>query len=66
MTGRELSVDDRDWVATMMESTGAREKTESMARHYCESARAALDGLPATPYKDAMFGITDFVIARES
>lgn len=66
MTGRELTGDDRDWVAAMMESTGAREKTEAMARSYCEAARASLDGLPPTPYKDAMIAITDFVIARES
>lgn len=66
MKGREITDADRDWIAGQMESTGARDQTESLAQSYCTHARDALSGLPESVYKDAMLNIVDFVVARDS
>ena len=64
MEGAEISEDDREWVASAMEATGAREHTETLARQYAAEARAALEELPASPYRDSMANLADFVLAR--
>lgn len=66
MTGRPVSEDDRAWIHTVMETTGARERTEALARSYCEQARASLEALAPTAYRDAMFGLTEYVLVRPS
>ncbi len=57
---------DRAWVREMLGVTGAREKTELLARDYVAKARAALDPLPPSTFTDAMLGIADFVLLRDS
>ncbi len=66
LRGRPIGDEDREWIVTQMERTGARERTESRAREYIEGARAHLATLPATPYRDAAYGITEFVLVRGS
>ncbi len=57
---------DRAWVREILGTAGAREKTELLARDYASKARAALDALPASTYTEAMLGIADFVLLRDS
>ena len=66
MKGQNLSAEDRTWVSDMLERTGARERSEAMAREYAAEARAALDDLPPGVYRESMLGLTDFVIVRGS
>lgn len=64
MEGTEIDEDDREWVASSMEATGARERAEVIARQYAAEARAALEELPPSPYREAMASLADFVLAR--
>ncbi len=57
---------DRAWIREMLGLTGAREKTELLARDYAAKARAALDVIPASSCTDAMLGLADFVLLRDS
>jgi len=66
MAGHPIAEKDRHWVAAILESTGARARTEAIAREYADKARAALDFLPATPYRDSMLGLAEFVLVRGS
>lgn len=66
MQGRELTVDDRGWVADTLEATGARSRTECLARQYVDEAAAQLDRLPGSPYRDAMAAMAEFVLVRVS
>lgn len=64
MTGRAIADQDRHWAATVLESSGARARTEAVAREYSEKARAALEPLPASGYRESMLGLTEFVLVR--
>jgi geranylgeranyl pyrophosphate synthase len=64
LNGATLSAGDREWVATLVESSGARERTESLARNYAAKARVALDRIPPSTYRDSMLGLTEFVVVR--
>ena len=64
--GGELEAADREWIGAMVERTGAREQTETVAREYAETARQALTALPSSPYRDSMAGLVDFVLSRGS
>jgi geranylgeranyl pyrophosphate synthase len=66
MKGKVLTEDDRRWTAAAIESTGAHEKTAALAREYAEDARNALAGIPPSIYRDAMFGLTEFIVVRGS
>ena len=66
MIGRAISDQDRAWAAALMDQTGARAKTEATARAYADRARAALAPLTGSVYKDAMLGLVEFVLIRES
>ena len=66
MAGENLTLDDREWVAAMVKSTGAQERTEALARKYVAHARAALESLPAGRHVDAMHGIAEFILLRDS
>lgn len=66
MKGNPLSKSDRLWVSEMLESTGARERTEQIAREYIDEARAAIAPLPSSIYRDAMLGLAEFVVVRGS
>jgi octaprenyl-diphosphate synthase len=61
-----ISDTERAWVREMLGATGAREKTELLARDYVAKARAALDALPVSTFTEAMLGIADFVLLRDS
>jgi geranylgeranyl pyrophosphate synthase len=64
LKGKPLSDDDRAWVAEAIESSGAREQTETIVREYIDEARTAIAGLPATPYRESMMGLAEFVLVR--
>jgi len=64
MRGADPTEADRDWVHAMLIETGARGRTEKLAKAYATSARAALAPLPDTPYRDSMRDLVDFVLAR--
>lgn len=66
LLGTHLTDGDRAWVTEILESTGAREKTESLAREYASEAQAALAGIPSSVYKASMLGLTEFVLVRGS
>ena len=62
----EITNADRVWVREMLGVTGAREKTELLARDYATKARVALDTLPHSTYTEAILGIADFILLRDS
>lgn len=64
MKNSDLTDSDHQWIAEMMESSGALEKTEAIALEYTDEAAQSLAPLPDSPYKDAMCGILDFVLIR--
>jgi octaprenyl-diphosphate synthase len=66
MIGRRIADPDRAWAARAMECSGARARTEAIARKYAASAYAALEPAPRTPYKDSMQALTEFVLVRDS
>jgi len=66
MKGATLMDEDRDWIAEMLEQSGAPERTEAVAREYSDQARAALLELPAGVYRDSMMGLAEFVLVRGS
>ncbi len=66
MTGGELSEEDKEWVGTVIESTGVQSRTEAVAQGYADDARRAIQDLPASRYKDTMVGLTEFALARVS
>jgi len=64
MADASISDDDRMWVSTMVERTGAGERTQALAREYIQDALRQLAGLPAGPYRDSMEGLAEFVLIR--
>jgi len=61
-----MTPDDRAWVRQMLGATGAREKTELLARDYVAKGKATLDALPPSPQTEALLGIADFVLLRDA
>jgi octaprenyl-diphosphate synthase len=61
-----LTENDQAWIAEMVEKTDARAITEAAARAYADRALDALRGLPASPYRDSMEGIVEFILVRAS
>ncbi len=66
MTGGELSEEEKEWVGTVIESTGVRARTEAVAQGYADDARRAIQDLAPSRYKDTMVGLTEFALARVS
>jgi octaprenyl-diphosphate synthase len=66
LAGSPITEAEREWVQSAMESTGARERTESLAREHIDCARAFLSALPPSPYRDAIYGVAEFVLVRGS
>lgn len=66
MKGRHLTDDDKEWVYESIESTGARQKVEAIARDYAEKAHSAIEGLEHGPFRDSLMGLTEFVLVRGS
>ncbi|NIA13817.1 MAG: hypothetical protein GWP08_07025 [Nitrospiraceae bacterium] len=66
LSGTPLDEADRAWVGQALAASGARERTESLARDYARAACDALAALPDSPHKDSMAGLTEFVLTRGS
>lgn len=66
LKGRPLSDADRTWVTDAIESSGARDQTEALVREYLDEARACVAPLPATPYRDSLLGLAEFVLVRSA
>ncbi len=64
--GNDLTDEDRAWLGERLQTTGAHDKAESLARKYLEDGRAAVAALPQSPYTEAMLGISEFVMQRNS
>jgi len=66
MVGSTITDSDREWLAARLDDTGARAHTETVARQYAADACAALAPFPASLHKDAMLGLSEFVLVRGS
>lgn len=64
MAGPDITDEDRAWIADALERTGARRRTDALARLHVDEARAALDTLPPSPYRDSMYRLLDFCLTR--
>ena len=53
-------------VVAAVESTGAIHYTAALAGRHADAAIAALDGIPDSPYKDALLQLARFAVARTS
>jgi octaprenyl-diphosphate synthase len=56
LMGRALTDEDREWVARSLDTSGARARTEALARKYADDALNALAPLPSN----------DFILVRGS
>lgn len=66
LLGNDVTDDDRAWVREKLATSGARDKTDALARDYIAKARAALENLPGNTYSASMSGLADFVLVRDS
>lgn len=66
LKGTALTSDDRSWIAELLDASGARDKTEALAREYADDAKSEIAGLSASPYREALMNLTEFVVARAS
>ena len=66
MAGADITENDREWVARKVCSTGARDRTLSLARKYVDHAHAALGDLPRSSFTEALAGVADFVLIRDA
>ena len=64
--GNAMTAEDRGWVRRKLAETGAREKTEILAREYVNRGKAALEAIPGSGESDAMLGIAEFVLLRDA
>lgn len=64
LRGSELSDQDRDWIIQRAHETGAKDRAEQLTLDYANRAREALSVLPASPYRDSMESIVEFVLVR--
>jgi octaprenyl-diphosphate synthase len=62
----EISDADRAWVRKQLGTTGAREKTELLARDYAAKARAAIESLGPSPHAETILALADFILLRDS
>ena len=66
LEGEPLSAADREWIAQLLERSGARERCEGLANRYVADALAALEALPQNAYVESMRGLLEFVVIRNS
>jgi octaprenyl-diphosphate synthase len=66
MVGGPITDEQRRWLAAKLASTGARDKAETVAQHYADDACATIADLPESPYKEAMRGLTRFILVRDA
>lgn len=62
----EMDGADRHWLSHVLQETQARQRTLDIARQHIDVARAALAELPASVYRDSLWGLTEFVLSRDS
>jgi len=62
----EGGLDQLAEIQSVIEATGALDYTADQARTAADTAIAALDGLPETPYKQGLAIIADFAVRRRS
>lgn len=65
MAGAVLSESDRQWVREQLRTTGAFERTETLAKQYLADALRALDRIPPSRYTESMAGLAEFIVERE-
>jgi octaprenyl-diphosphate synthase len=56
---------DRRMLLEAVESSGALERARQRASEYAEAARRSLEGLPDSPYCDALLSIPTYIIERD-
>jgi len=64
LKGARITDADREWISSTMEVTGARERTEAVARGYIDTAQSYLEALPPSVFRDSMHGVAEFVLVR--
>ncbi len=62
---RDASRSELEEVAKLIESTGAVDYAERIAREYAERAKRALESLPDNEYREALRALLDFVVERQ-
>jgi octaprenyl-diphosphate synthase len=56
---------EREMLLEAVESSGALERARQRASEYAEVARRSLEGLPESPYCDALLSIPTYIIERD-
>ncbi|MBI5093119.1 MAG: polyprenyl synthetase family protein [Candidatus Hydrogenedentes bacterium] len=64
LKGSQITDADREWISSMLETTGARERTEAVARGFIDTAQNCLDCLPPSVFRDSMHSVAEFVLVR--
>jgi octaprenyl-diphosphate synthase len=52
-------------IARLAHEHGAIAEARALAEHYAEAARRELDGFDASPYREALQSLPDFILARD-
>ncbi|MDO4767899.1 MAG: polyprenyl synthetase family protein [Pseudomonadota bacterium] len=65
LSGADLSCTRQDAIVADVAGGGFAEKTRQEAGMYLDHARRALEGFPASPEKDILLAMADFVLIRE-
>jgi len=66
MVGHSVSQDDRTWVSSILQTSGALAKTVSIASNLAQEARSAIEALPSSQFRDSMAEFTQFILVRGS
>lgn len=53
-------------ITKLVRESGALDRAQSLARDHAAHAKAALDSLPDTEYRRALFAIPDFILERDN
>ncbi|MBL3600175.1 MAG: octaprenyl diphosphate synthase [gamma proteobacterium endosymbiont of Lamellibrachia anaximandri] len=59
-------LDEIDFVMEAIRATDAIAYTENMAQEEAQKAKAALEAIPPSPYRDALAALADFSVSRTS
>lgn len=66
MAGAPLTDSGRQWLTDVLERTNALDEPRQTARDYIAKAQRHLENLPEGECREAMFGVSEFVLARSS
>lgn len=64
--GGAMTAEDREWLASALQETGARDRTLDAARGYIDEALENLSTLPDSPHKTSMRDLAEFVLVRQT